>query len=108
MIGKKKKKVESKVEAKHFDVIVAPVVTEKSTTLSEMNKYVFKVKPETTKSSVREAVEAIFNVKVLKVNTINVAGKIKRTRGIIGKRSDYKKAIVTLAEGQTLDMTAGV
>lgn len=90
-----------------YDVLRSPVVTEKSTMASEYNKVVFKISPDADKKSVKQAVEEIFKVKVEKVNTINIKGKNKRFRGIRGKRSDTRKAIVTLAQGQTIDITAG-
>ena len=95
-------------EDKHFDTIIAPVITEKSTLLSEKNQVVFRVPLTATKSDVKAAVEALFKVKVMAVNTIRVKGKTKRFRGIEGKRSDRKKAIVTLAEGDSIDVTTGL
>lgn len=93
---------------KHYDTILAPVITEKATVLSEQNKVVFRVAAEATKDEIAHAVEALFRVKVTKVNTLNTQGKIKRFRGILGKRGDVKKAIVTLAEGQSIDITTGL
>jgi large subunit ribosomal protein L23 len=93
---------------KHYDAIIAPVITEKSTLLSEKNKVVFRVPLEATKADVKEAVEALFKVKVKAVNTIVVKGKTKRFRGFEGKRSDRKKAIVTLEEGHSIDVTTGL
>ncbi len=93
---------------RHFDTIVAPVITEKATLLSEHNKVVFRVADDASKDEIAAAVEALFNVKVTKVNTLNVKGKTKRFRGRLGKRSDVKKAIVTLAEGQSIDVTTGL
>jgi large subunit ribosomal protein L23 len=93
---------------RHFDTIVSPIITEKATLLSEHNKVVFRVADNATKDDIAAAIEALFNVKVTKVNTINVKGKTKRFRGIKGKRSDVKKAIVTLAEGQSIDVTTGL
>jgi large subunit ribosomal protein L23 len=93
---------------KHYDAILAPVITEKSTMLSEHNKVVFRVPLDATKTQVKEAVEALFKVKVTAVNTIRVKGKTKRFRGLEGKRSDRKKAIVTLAEGHSIDVTTGL
>lgn len=93
---------------KHYDTILAPVITEKATVLSEQNKVVFKVAKEATKDEIADAVEALFKVQVVKVNTINTLGKTKRFRGILGKRNDMKKAIVTLAEGQSIDITTGL
>ena len=93
---------------RHYDVIKSPVITEKATLLSEHNKVVFRVADDATKDEIAAAVEALFNVKVTKVNTLNVKGKTKRFRGIMGRRSDVKKAIVTLAEGQSIDVTTGL
>ena len=93
---------------KHYDTILAPVITEKATVLSEQNKVVFRVAKEATKDEIADAVEALFKVQVVKVNTINTLGKIKRFRGVLGKRNDMKKAIVTLAEGQSIDITTGL
>ena len=93
---------------KHYDTILAPVITEKATVLSEQNKVVFKVAMNATKDEIADAVEALFKVQVTKVNTILVQGKTKRFRGILGKRNDMKKAIVTLAEGQSIDITTGL
>ena len=95
-------------ETKHYDTIIAPVITEKATLLSELNKVVFKVPLTATKDEVKAAVEKLFNVKVIGVNTMRQKGKTKRFRGIRGKRSDIKKAIVTLAEGQSIDVTTGL
>lgn len=94
--------------ARLYDVIVRPVVTEKSTSAAEQNKVTFKISPTATKRDVKAAVEAIFNVSVVKVNTINVEGKVKKFRGREGQRSDSRKAIVTLAPGQSIDLAAGV
>jgi len=94
--------------ARHYDTILAPIITEKSTRLSEQNKVVFRVADDASKDEIAAAVEELFKVKVTKVNTLNVKGKTKRFRGILGKRSDVKKAIVTLAEGQSIDITTGL
>ena len=91
-----------------YDVILSPVITEKATLLSEQNKVVFRVAGDASKDEIAAAVEALFKVNVTKVNTINVKGKTKRFRGIMGRRSDVKKAIVTLAEGQSIDITSGI
>lgn len=91
-----------------YDIILAPVVTEKSTRVSEHNQVVFKVRPEATKPEIKAAVEGLFNVKVTAVNTLVQKGKTKRFRGRVGYRSDVKKAIVTLAEGQSIDVTTGI
>jgi large subunit ribosomal protein L23 len=94
--------------ARHYDAILAPVITEKATILSEQNKVVFRVADTASKDEIAAAVEALFNVTVTKVNTLNVKGKTKRFRGRLGRRSDVKKAIVTLAEGQSIDVTTGL
>ena len=94
--------------ARHYDTILAPVITEKATLLSEQNKVVFRVAADASKDEIAAAVEALFKVNVTKVNTINVKGKTKRFRGRVGRRSDVKKAIVTLAEGQSIDITTGL
>jgi large subunit ribosomal protein L23 len=94
--------------ARHYDTILAPIITEKATLLSEKNKVVFRVAQDASKDEIAAAVEELFKVKVTKVNTINVQGKTKRFRGIVGKREDIKKAIVTLAEGQSIDITTGL
>ena len=94
--------------ARHYDTIVSPVITEKATMLSEQNKVVFRVSRDATKPQIAEAIENLFKVSVVKVNTLNVKGKTKRFRGREGRRSDVKKAIVTLAEGQSIDITTGL
>jgi large subunit ribosomal protein L23 len=91
-----------------YDVILAPVVTEKSTRVSEHNQIVFKVRMDATKPEIKKAVEGLFGVKVTAVNTLVQKGKVKRFRGRVGFRSDVKKAIVTLAEGQSIDVTTGI
>ena len=90
------------------DIILGPVITEKATALSEHNQFAFRVRKDATKGEIRDAIEALFGVKVTAVNTINVKGKVKRFRGHLGRRPNVKKAIVTLAEGQSLDYTAGI
>ena len=102
------KKQQAAVDTRHFDVIVAPHITEKSTLLSEQNAVVFKVAKDASKPQIKAAVEALFNVKVTGVNTIVTKGKTKRWKGQAYQRSDAKKAIVTLAEGETIDITSGV
>ncbi len=92
-------------EEELYDVIRAPLVTEKSTMVSENNQVMFKVAMSATKPDIKEAVERLFNVKVLAVNTLIRKGKIRRFRGVKGQQSDFKKAIVTLEEGQTIDIT---
>jgi large subunit ribosomal protein L23 len=94
-------------QARLYDVIVRPVVTEKSTRAAEQNKVTFKISPTATKKDVKAAVEAIFKVTVLKVNTINTEGKLKKFRGKDGQRSDMRKAVVTLEAGQSIDFAAG-
>ena len=91
-----------------YDVILTPVVTEKSSRVSEHNQIVFKVKMDATKPEIKKAVEGLFGVKVTAVNTLVQKGKMKRFRGRVGFRSDVKKAIVTLAEGQSIDVTTGI
>ena len=93
---------------RHYDTIVAPVITEKATMLSEQNKVVFKVAHDSTKDEIAAAIEELFKVKVTKVNTMVTKGKTKLFRGIKGRRNDVKKAIVTLAEGQSIDITTGL
>ena len=95
------------VENRHYDVIVAPHITEKATMLSDQNAVVFKVSPRASKPEIKAAVEAIFGVSVTNVNTIVQKGKTKRWKGTPYQRSDMKKAIVTLAEGQSIDVTEG-
>lgn len=91
-----------------YDVILAPVITEKSTRVSEHNQVVFKVRKDATKPEIKAAVEGLFGVKVTAVNTLVQKGKTKRFKGRVGFRSDVKKAIVTLAEGQSIDVTTGI
>ena len=93
---------------KHYDTLVAPVITEKSTLLSEENKVVFRVPLSATKKDIAEAVEELFKVKVKAVNTLRLKGKTKRFRGIEGKRDDVKKAVVTLEDGHSIDVTTGL
>ena len=96
------------VSAKMYDTLVRPVITEKSMLSSEAGKVTFLVPLSATKDEVKAAVEAIFNVKVNKVNTIRQFGKEKRFRGYVGQRNEKKKAVVTLAEGQNIDVTTGI
>ena len=93
---------------RHYDTILAPVITEKATVLTEQNKVVFRVAMDATKDEIAAAVEELFKVRVVKVNTLITKGKTKRFRGIMGQRSDVKKAIVTLQEGQTIDISTGL
>ena len=95
-------------DPRHYDVILSPVITEKATMASEHNKVVFKVRKNATKPQIKEAVEKLFDVKVKSVNTLVTKGKVKLFRGIRGQRSDVKKAVVTLEEGQTIDVTTGL
>ncbi len=92
----------------HYDVIVAPVITEKATMASEANQVVFKVAKKATKAEIKSAVEKLFDVKVKAVNTLIRKGKTKRFRGIRGRLSDVKNAIVTLEEGHSIDVTTGL
>ena len=96
------------VDIRHFDVVLAPHITEKATMASEQNAVVFRVANDATKPQIKAAVEALFNVKVTRVNTIVQKGKTKRWKGEAYRRSDFKKAIVTLAEGQSIDVTTGI
>ncbi len=96
------------VNIRHYDVIVGPHITEKSTLLSENNAVVFKVANTATKPQIKAAIEALFDVKVKKVNTLVQKGKTKKWKGRPYTRNDVKKAVVTLAEGQTIDITTGV
>ena len=93
---------------KHYDTILSPVITEKATMLSEDNKVVFRVPLEATKPEIKEAVETLFKVKVKAVNTLVAKGKVKRFRGTVGRRSDVKKAVVTLEEGHMIDVATGL
>ena len=102
------KKPQTAPDARHYDVVLAPHITEKSTMLSEHNAVVFKVAPTATKPEIKAAIEALFNVNVKNVNTIVTKGKSKRWKGRPYQRSDMKKAIVTLAEGQSIDVTGGI
>ncbi|MFZ1812927.1 MAG: 50S ribosomal protein L23 [Rhizobiaceae bacterium] len=95
-------------DIRNYDVIVSPVITEKSTLASESNQVVFNVAKNATKPAIKKAVEALFGVKVTAVNTLVRKGKVKRFRGTVGKQSDVKKAVVTLADGQSIDVTTGL
>jgi len=96
------------IDARHYDVVLSPHITEKSTLLSENDAVVFKVATDATKPQIKEAVEALFDVKVKGVNTIIQKGKVKRWKGRPYKRSDFKKAIITLADGGSIDVTSGL
>lgn len=108
MIKKVEKSKANSITAKMYDTLVRPVITEKSMTSSEAGKVTFVVPLVATKGEIKSAVESIFNTKVVKVNTICQNGKEKRFKGHTGQRNDYKKAVVTLAEGQNIDITAGI
>ena len=95
-------------DLRHYDVIVSPVITEKSTFASENNQVVFNVAPSATKTDIKAAIEALFGVKVTAVNTLVRKGKVKRFRGRPGRQSDVKKAVVTLADGQSIDVATGL
>lgn len=95
-------------DLRHYDVIVSPAITEKSTLVSDNNQVVFNVAKTATKPEIKAAVEALFGVKVSAVNTLLRKGKTKRFRGFVGKQKDVKKAIVTLAEGQSIDVSTGL
>ncbi len=98
----------STTDPRHYDIIVSPVITEKATNASEHNKVVFKVALTATKPQIKEAVEKLFDVKVKSVNTLRRQGKWKTFKGRLGQQSDTKRAIVTLEEGQTIDVTTGL
>jgi large subunit ribosomal protein L23 len=95
-------------DPRHYDIIIAPVITEKATTASEYNKVVFKVARNATKPQIKEAVEKLFDVKVRAVNTLVRKGKVKAFRGSVGVQSPTKRAVVTLEEGHTIDVTTGL
>ena len=95
-------------DPRHYDVIIAPVITEKATMASEHNKVVFKVRKNATKPQIKEAIEKLFDVKVKNVNTLVRKGKSKVFRGHFGSQSDSKRAIVTLEEGHRIDVTTGL
>lgn len=96
------------LDPRHYDVIRGPVITEKATMLSEHNKVVFKVAKTATKLQIKAAIEKLFDVKVKSVNTLVTEGKMKVFRGRLGQRSDVKKAVVTLEEGHSIDVTTGL
>ena len=101
-------KPQTAVDVRHYDVIVAPHITEKATLISDQNAVVFKVAQTASKPQIKAAVEALFGVSVIGVNTIVQKGKTKRWKGVPYTKSDVKKAIVTLAAGQSIDITEGV
>ena len=96
------------VAARHYDSILSPIITEKSTILAEYNQVLFEVPVSATKTEIKDAVEELFKVKVTAVNTIKLKGKTKRFRGIAGRRKDIKKAIVTLKDGDHIDISTGL
>ena len=96
------------IKPHNYDTLLSPIITEKSTLVAEENKIIFRVPLTATKPDIKEAVETLFKVDVTKVNTILVKGKTKRFRGQLGRRSDFKKAIVTLKDGQSVDITTGL
>ena len=95
-------------DTRHYDLIVAPVITEKATIASDSNQFVFKVRREATKPQIKAAIEKLFDVKVMAVNTLVRKGKSKVFRGMRGKQQDVKKAVVTLADGYRIDVPSGV
>jgi large subunit ribosomal protein L23 len=95
-------------DLRHYDVIVSPAITEKSTVASERNQVIFNVSRKASKSDIKAAVEALFSVKVTAVNTLVRKGKMKRFRGTVGRLSDVKRAIVTLADGHSIDVATGL
>ena len=95
-------------DLRHYDVIVSPAITEKSTMASEQNQVVFNVAKKATKPEIKAAVEALFGVKVTGVNTLIRKGKVKRFRGTIGRQNDVKRAVVTLADGDAIDVATGL
>ena len=95
-------------DLRHYDVIVSPAITEKSTMASEQNQVVFNVAKKASKPEIKAAVEALFGVKVTAVNTLVRKGKVKRFRGTVGRQGDVKKAIVTLVDGQSIDVATGL
>ena len=96
------------VKNRDYDVILSPVITEKATRILENNQVVFKVSTRATKPQIKNAIEALYNVEVISVNTINIKGKSKIFKGIKGKRTDIRKAVIRLKEGQSIDLSSGV
>ena len=104
-----RKKIDLNIsQNKAYQIILNPLVTEKSTQQSEFNKMVFSVPVDANKLEVKSSIEKIFSVKVVSVNTILLKGKVKRFKGVLGRRSNTKKAIVTLAPGNTIDLSVGI
>ena len=101
-------KAKSKVTERDMQVLLAPVITEKSSLVGENGQVVFKISPEATKSDVKRAVENLYGVTVQRVNTVNITGKVKRFRGILGKRVDTRKAYVSLKDGDNIDLGTGI
>ena len=95
-------------DLRHYDVIVSPAITEKSTVAAEQNQVVFNVAKTASKPQIKAAVETLFNVKVTAVNTLVRKGKVKRFRGTVGRQGDVKKAVVTLADGHSIDVATGL
>ncbi len=102
------KTASASIDPRSYDIILSPVITEKATLASEQNQVVFKVLSTATKPQIQDAVQKLFNVQVVGVNTLNIKGKQKFFKGRLGRRSDIKKAVVTLAEGQSIDVTTGL
>ena len=92
----------------HLDTIIAPAITEKATSLSEFDKVVFKVHARANKKAIKRSIEKIFKVNVIKINTINIKGKTKLVRNKRSVKSSYKKAIITLKKGQSIDLSTGI
>lgn len=101
-------KAKSKVTERDTQVLLAPVITEKSSLVGESGQVVFKIAPTATKRDVKRAVESLYGVTVEKVNTVNIAGKVKRFRGILGKRGNTRKAYVSLKDGDNIDLGTGI
>ena len=91
-----------------YNIVIAPIITEKATKISEKNQYVFKVKIDSNKKEIKQAIEKLFKVKIKKIKTIKIKGKSKIFKGTKGRRSDYKKAIICLNKGENLDYSGGV
>ena len=98
----------STVDPRHYDVIKSPMITEKGSLVAEQNQVIFRVASDATKPQIKAAVEKLFDVKVKSVNTLVQKDKTKRFKGVLGRRSDVKKAVVTLAEGHSIDITTGL
>ena len=91
-----------------YNIVIAPIITEKATKISEKNQYVFKVKIDSNKKEIKQAIEKLFKVKIKKIKTIKIKGKSKIFKGTKGRRSDYKKAIICLNKGENVDYSGGV